>query len=138
MQRGMEMKNLTLISISLIMTLFLSSERVNSKENKLIKTRIFKLPWLKIWLDSAWLSFLNLARRQGWTISSRKLTMEQLKKLKDDGASHITGSLNWHNTYTPMQEAESKRIRQLIRENNTSFAGASMKTYLIPIKDLMP
>ena len=60
-------------------------------------------------------TLLNLARRQGWTISSRELTLEQLKKLKDDGASHLTGNLDWHNTYIPMQEAESKRIRQLIQ-----------------------
>ena len=83
-------------------------------------------------------TLLNLARRQGWTISSRELTLEQLKKLKEDGASHLTGNLDWHNTYIPMQEAESKRIRQLIQENNTSFVDASMKTYLAPIKDLLP
>ena len=83
-------------------------------------------------------TLLNLARRQGWIIPSRELNLEKLKKLKDDGASHITGSLSWHNTYTPMQEDESKRIRQIMQTNNTSFSGTDRKTYLIPMKDLTP
>jgi 4-amino-4-deoxy-L-arabinose transferase-like glycosyltransferase len=82
-------------------------------------------------------TLLNLARRQGWIISSRELTLDQLKKLKGDGASYVTGSLSWHNTYTPMQEAESNRIKQLIRMHNTSSAGKKKKTYLIPIEDLI-
>ena len=83
-------------------------------------------------------TLLNLARRQGWIIPSRELNLEKLKKLKDDGASHITGSLSWHNTYTPMQEDESKRIRQIIQTNNTSSSRTDRKTYLIPMKDLIP
>ena len=83
-------------------------------------------------------TLLNLARRQGWIIPSRELNLEKLKKLKDDGASHITGSLSWHNTYTPMQEDESKRIRQIMLTNNTSFSGTDRKTYLIPMKDSIP
>ena len=83
-------------------------------------------------------TLLNLARRQGWIIPSRELTIDQLKKLKDDGASYLTGSLNWHNTYTPMQEAESNRIRELIQAHNISFIDNKEKTYLIPIKNLIP
>ena len=82
-------------------------------------------------------TLLNLARRQGWIISSRELTLDQLKKLKGDGASYVTGSLSWHNTYTPMQEAESNRIKQLIRMHNTSSTDKNKKTYLIPIEDLI-
>ena len=83
-------------------------------------------------------TLLNLARRQGWIIPSRELTIDQLKKLKDDGASYLTGSLNWRNTYTPMQEAESNRIRELIQAHNISFIDSKEKTYLIPIKNLIP
>jgi uncharacterized membrane protein YcjF (UPF0283 family) len=83
-------------------------------------------------------TLLNLARRQGWIIPSRELTMDKLKELKNDGASFLTGSLNWRNTYTPMQEAESNRIRKLIQAHNISFMDAKEKTYLIPIKNLIP
>ena len=83
-------------------------------------------------------TLLNLARKQGWIIPSRELTLDQLKKLKDDGASYLTGSLSWHNTYTPMQEAESNRIRELIQAHTISFTDTNEKTYLIPIKDLIP
>ena len=82
-------------------------------------------------------TLLTLARRQGWIIPSRELTFDRLKKLKNDGASHLAGSLSWHNTYTPMQEAESTRVRQLIQSNNTPFSGKNKETYLIPIEDLM-
>ena len=82
-------------------------------------------------------TLLNLARRQGWIIPSRELTLDNLKKLKEDGASYVTGSLIWHNTYTPMQEAESKRIRELIWPANTSFADTNKKTYLIRLKDII-
>ena len=82
-------------------------------------------------------TLLNLARRQGWIIPSKQLTLDQLKKLKDDGASYITGSLSWHNTYTPMQETESNRIKKLIRIHNKSAADKNNKTYLVPIEDLI-
>ena len=83
-------------------------------------------------------TLLNLARRQGWTIPSNKLTPEQLEKFKSEGASHLTGSLSWRNTFTPMQEAESKRIRQLIQTYTTPFIDIDKQTYLIPIKNLIP
>ena len=83
-------------------------------------------------------TLLNLARRQGWIIPSNKLTPEQLEKFKSEGASHLTGSLSWRNTFTPMQEAESKRIRQLIQTYTTPFIDIDKQTYLIPIKNLMP
>ena len=83
-------------------------------------------------------TLLNLARRQGWLIPSKELTLDQLKKLKDDGARYLTGSLKWHNTYTPMQEAESNRIKRLIRLHNTSSADKNKKTYLILIEDIIP
>ena len=82
-------------------------------------------------------TLLNLARRQGWIIPSKQLTLDQLKKLKDDGASYITGNLSWHNTYMPMQEAESNRIKKLIRIHNKSSADKNNKTYLVPIEDLI-
>ena len=83
-------------------------------------------------------TLLNLARKQGWMIPSRELTLDQLKKLKDAGASYLTGSLNWHNTYTPLKEAESDRIKHLIWMHNISSVNKKNKTYLIPIDDLIP
>ena len=83
-------------------------------------------------------TLLNLARRKGWIIPSRELTLDQLKRLKDDGASYLTGSLSWHNTYMPMQEDESNRIREIIQAHNTPLIDTNAKTYLIPIKNLIP
>ena len=83
-------------------------------------------------------TLLNLARRQGWIIPSNELTRERLKILRSHGASHLTGSVKWHNTYTPIKEAEAQRIKQLIQKNDIQFADKSEKTYLIPISNLMP
>ena len=53
-------------------------------------------------------TLLNLARRQGWIIPSNELTQKRLQILRSHGASHLTGSIKWQNTYTPAKEAEVK------------------------------
>ena len=83
-------------------------------------------------------TLLNLARRQGWIIPSNELTHEQLKIFRSHGASHLTGSVKWHNTYTPTQESEEQNINQLIQTNGIQFTDKSKKTYLIPIDNLIP
>ena len=83
-------------------------------------------------------TLLNLARRQGWIIPSNELTHERLKILRSHGASHLTGSVKWHNTYTPTQESEEQKINQLIQTNGMQFTDKSKKTYLIPIGNLIP
>ena len=83
-------------------------------------------------------TLLNLARRQGWIIPSNELTRKHLQILRSHGASHLTGSIKWHNTYTPTKETEAQRINQLIQTKDIHFVDKSKKTYLIPISDLIP
>ena len=83
-------------------------------------------------------TLLNLARRQGWIIPSNELTRERLQILRSHGASHLTGSIKWQNTYTPAKQAEVKKINQLIETNKIEYAYKSNKKYLIPISNLMP
>ena len=83
-------------------------------------------------------TLLNLARRQGWIIPSNELTRERLQILRSHGASHLTGSIKWHNTYTPTDKTEEQRINQLIQTNGMQFIDKSNKTYLIPISNLIP
>ena len=40
-------------------------------------------------------TLLNLARRQGWLISSKQLTPERLQAWREQGASHLAGSFRW-------------------------------------------
>ena len=83
-------------------------------------------------------TLLNLARRQGWIISSNELTREHLQILRSNGASHLTGSIKWHNTYTPTKEAEAQRINQIVQTSGIQLADKSKKTFLIPISSLIP
>lgn len=83
-------------------------------------------------------TLLNLARRQGWIIPSNELTRERLQILRSQGASHLTGSIKWRNTYTPMKENEAQRINQVIQTKDMQFVDKSKKTYLIPISNLIP
>ena len=82
-------------------------------------------------------TLLNLARRQGWIIPSNELTRERLQILRSHGASHLTGSIKWHNTYTRTNKNEEQRINQLIQTNGIQFIDKSEKTYLIPISNLI-
>ena len=83
-------------------------------------------------------TLLNLARRQGWIIPSNELTRERLQILRSHGASHLTGSIKWHNTYTRTNKNEEQRINQIIQTNGIQFIDKSEKTYLIPISNLIP
>ena len=83
-------------------------------------------------------TLLNLARRQGWIISSRELTSERVVQLKREGASHFAGSLNWHDTFTLMSEEQKKEITSLMKASPNLMSNTNSKTYLIPVKDLAP
>ena len=83
-------------------------------------------------------TLLNLARRQGWLISSKQLTTERLQRWKRAGASHLAGSFLWDKTYRPMPKRRQQRLREMVEASPRSWVDAGSQTYLIPIDDLQP
>ena len=81
-------------------------------------------------------TLLNLARRQGWLISSKHLTPEQLQRWKRSGASHLAGSLVWDNTYRPMPQQQQQVLQEMVDASPRAWVDPRSKTYLIPIDDL--
>ena len=83
-------------------------------------------------------TLLNLARRQGWLVSSKHLTPEQLQRWKRSGASHLAGSFVWDNTYRPMPEQQQQLLQEMVDASPRAWIDPRSKTYLIPIDDLHP
>ena len=83
-------------------------------------------------------TLLNLARRQGWLISSKQLTPERFERWKRDGASHLAGSFVWDKTYRPMPEQQQQLLRQMVDASPNAWVDPRSQTYLIPIDDLQP
>ncbi|QNI65824.1 glycosyltransferase family 39 protein [Synechococcus sp. A15-44] len=83
-------------------------------------------------------TLLNLARRQGWLISSKQLTPERLQRWKRAGASHLAGSFLWDKTYRPMPKRRQLRLREMVEASPRAWVDAGSQTYLIPIDDLQP
>jgi 4-amino-4-deoxy-L-arabinose transferase-like glycosyltransferase len=83
-------------------------------------------------------TLLNLARRQGWLISSKHLTPERILRWKRDGASHLTGSFVWDKTYRPMPEQRRLILREMVEASPGAWVDPRSQTYLIPIDDLQP
>ena len=83
-------------------------------------------------------TLLNLARRQGWLISSKQLTPERLQRWKRAGASHLAGSFVWDKTYRPMPERRQQLLREMVEASPRAWMDSRSQTYLIPIDDLQP
>jgi len=83
-------------------------------------------------------TLLNLARRQGWLISSKQLTPERLQRWKRAGASHLAGSFVWDKTYRPMPERRQQLLREMVEASPHAWMDSRSQTYLIPIDDLQP
>ena len=83
-------------------------------------------------------TLLNLARRQGWLISSKQLTPERLQRWKNAGASHLAGSFLWDKTYRPMPEQRQQLLREMVDASPHAWMDPRSQTYLIPIDDLQP
>ena len=81
-------------------------------------------------------TLLNLARRQGWLISSKHLTPEQLQHWKNAGASHLAGSFLWDNSYRQMPEQQQQLLQKMVNASPRAWVDPRSKTYLIPIDDL--
>ena len=83
-------------------------------------------------------TLLNLARRQGWLISSKQLTPERLQRWKRAGASHLAGSFVWDKTYRPMPQRRQQLLREMVEASPRAWMDSRSQTYLIPIDDLQP
>ena len=81
-------------------------------------------------------TLLNLARRQGWLISSKQLTPERLQRWKQAGASHLAGSFVWDKTYRPMPQRRQQLLREMVEASPSAWVDPRSQTYLIPIDDL--
>ena len=83
-------------------------------------------------------TLLNLARRQGWLISSKQLTPERLQRWKNAGASHLAGSFLWDKTYRKLPELRQQLLREMVDASPHAWIDPRSQTYLIPIDDLQP
>ena len=83
-------------------------------------------------------TLLNLARRQGWLISSKQLTPERLQRWQAAGATHLAGSFVWDKTYRPMPDQREQRLRTLAGSSPNAWIDQRSQAYLIPIDDLHP
>ena len=81
-------------------------------------------------------TLLNLARRQGWLIDSRKITPSRLKELKQAGASHLAGSFLWEETYRAMPESHRETLRRLALSSDNGWIDERHQTFLVPLKQL--
>ena len=81
-------------------------------------------------------TLLNLARRQGWLISSGKISPSRLMELKQAGASHLAGSFLWEETYRAMPEAHQKRLRRIASSSHNGWIDEKHQTFLLPLKHL--
>ena len=80
-------------------------------------------------------TLLNLARRQGWLISSEQMSSERIKQLQDAGATHLAGSFIWDTTYHRMPDNQQDKVRELAAASPGAWVDKQNQTYLIPIDD---
>ena len=80
-------------------------------------------------------TLLNLARRQGWLISSEQLSSERIKQLRDSGATHLAGSFIWDTTYHRKTDQQQENLRELAAASPGAWVDKQNQTYLIPIDD---
>lgn len=81
-------------------------------------------------------TLLNLARRQGWLTSPRKVTTASLQTWEARGADVIAGSFDVMTSYTPFENGRIKqRLRQTLCAEHTSACDASRRFYVLPLGD---
>ena len=81
-------------------------------------------------------TLLNLARRQGWLLSSTKLSPERIQALKEAGASYVAGSFDWEETYRRRPDKHRKLLEQLAISTPDAWVDPQQQTYLLPINEL--
>ncbi len=85
-------------------------------------------------------TLLNLARRQGWLLSSGGINKAKLRKLYEEGASHIAGSLSWEESHILLKnETSKKELKEFICESaEEKYCPAAQEdTFIIPISELI-
>ena len=55
-------------------------------------------------------TLLNLSRRQGWSPSIDQINEENIELWTKLGATHLVGSLNWAESYMPLDRIKSRKI----------------------------
>ncbi len=80
-------------------------------------------------------TLLNLARSQGWLITSEQLSSERIKQLRDAGATHLAGSFIWDTTYQSMPDNQQDMLRELAASSPGAWVDKRSQTYLIPIDE---
>ena len=84
-------------------------------------------------------TLLNLARRQGWLASSKSIDQVQIKEWISEGATFITGSLNWDETYIRKSSSDRSSLSDVFKckENYLMCPSPPNYTYLIPLKEII-
>ena len=81
-------------------------------------------------------TLLNLARRQGWMISSSKVTPARIERLRRVGASHLAGSFLWEATYQAMPQADRETLRRIASSSDDGWIDENNQTYLLPLNKI--
>ena len=81
-------------------------------------------------------TLLNLARRQGWMISSSKVTPARIERLRRAGASHLAGSFLWEATYQAMPQADRETLRRIASSSDDGWIDENNQTYLLPLNKI--
>ena len=81
-------------------------------------------------------TLLNLARRQGWLISSGKITPARIEELRQAGASHLAGSFLWEESYRAMPEDHRKTLQRITSSSHEGWIDESNQTYLLPLNQV--
>ena len=84
-------------------------------------------------------TLLNLSRRQGWLSSADNVDQSTVKDWISDGAKYIAGSLNWQESYIPLDNHEAKKLmKKFPCEVQKAFCpNPPNNTYLIPLNALL-
>ncbi|WP_320666548.1 ArnT family glycosyltransferase [Prochlorococcus sp. MIT 1307] len=84
-------------------------------------------------------TLLNLARRQGWLTSAKKVNKDNLNYWYNQGAEYIVGSLKWQETYIKLEESEGNHLIEKFNCNKelSGCPNPPNYTYFIPLKKLI-
>ncbi len=83
-------------------------------------------------------TLLNLARRQGWLTPASEVNTSNLDYWDSEGANYLIGSLNWEETYAPLERNGKERLKNIIcNKNKLKCPKAPNFTYIVSIKELI-
>ncbi len=85
-------------------------------------------------------TLLNLARRQGWLTSAENVNQDNIRSWVNQGAKYITGSLNWQESYIPLNNSDAQYLLSQFpcKKEDLSFCPEPPNyTYLIKLNELI-